>query len=253
MSGQGRPGQSKAKAPGGPELNNAGLGSFLHWMLSYVDEPDEPYVWFHSLERTNSHRIAPSPTLKCCGGVKNHCAWPQREPYVRSCYPRHHEPTFLLRPSPRVPPPQLCSLTPLFLLTSGTKYSGDSSRPSSPSLFQNTLSLPPTSSTTPTQFGTTCKHGDRREGDRSVTSPSPPARLLVSIPPVQLHVSQHLTTWRNLAAPELYHGAMGTPPSLCLESRELASAPPDCLPSSIVAAPGLNGFESTSWPVWTTY
>lgn len=111
----------------------------------------------------------------------------------------------------------------------------------------HTLSLPPTSSTTPTQFGTTCKHGDRREGDRSVTSPSPPARLPVFIPLVQLQISRHLTTL-NLAAPELCHGAMGHTPALCLETRELAPATPDRLPSSIVAASVLNGFESTSRP-----
>lgn len=54
--GQGRSEQSRAtqsSAAKGSELNNAGLGSYLprflgtwvlHWMLSYVDEPNEPYV-----------------------------------------------------------------------------------------------------------------------------------------------------------------------------------------------------------------
>lgn len=55
-AGQSRAEQSKAeqsRAAKGPELNNAGLGSYLprflgtwvlHWMLSYVDERNEPYV-----------------------------------------------------------------------------------------------------------------------------------------------------------------------------------------------------------------
>lgn len=82
---EGRAEQSKAVQPKkGPELDNAGLGSVrylqvgtdLHWMLSYVDEPDEtlrtkvPTVL--CLERQEFPQNAPSPTLKCCGGVKNH-------------------------------------------------------------------------------------------------------------------------------------------------------------------------------------
>ncbi|KAL2280920.1 hypothetical protein FJTKL_12227 [Diaporthe vaccinii] len=68
----------------------------------------------------------------------------------------------------------------------------------------------PRSITTPIPIGTSCKHGDRREGDRSVSSPSSPDGLPLPVPLLQLQLARPPTT-TGLTAPELYHRTFTVP------------------------------------------
>lgn len=115
-----RAGQWKAAQPEAQKLNNARLGSCsaLHWMLSYVDEPDEPSYCaclIPCLERHEFPQNAPSPTLKCCGGVKNHLRLATTGTLRSQLLPktsRAHLPTSLLESPSFVPNPSLSFLQP---------------------------------------------------------------------------------------------------------------------------------------------
>lgn len=118
-----RAGQWKAAQPEAQKLNNARLGSCsaLHWMLSYVDEPDEPYV------------LCLSHTLLGTARIPTECPLPHLEMLWRgkkSPAPGHNgNLTFaaatqdITSPPSYLPPrvPQLCS-QPLSLLLTTLKY-----------------------------------------------------------------------------------------------------------------------------------
>lgn len=129
----------QSSAAKGPELNNAGLGSHLPRYLG-TDCIGCCHTWMNPtnltycacarpcLERHEFPQNAPSPTLKCCGGVKNHLRLATTGTLRSQLLPktsRAHLPTSLLESPSFVPNPSL-------LPTSGTKHSGDSSRPSLP-------------------------------------------------------------------------------------------------------------------------
>lgn len=157
------------------------------------------------LERHEFPQNAPSPTLKCCGGVKNHLRLATTGTLRSQLLPktsRAHLPTSLLESPSFVPNPSL-------LLTPGTKHSGDSSRPPLPP-FLYTLSVLSLPSNTPILIGSSCKHGDRREGDRSVSFPSSPDGLPLPVPLLQLQLARPPTTM-SLTAPELYHRTFTVP------------------------------------------
>lgn len=143
-----------------------------------------PYLAWNG---TNSHRMhnAPSPTLKCCGGVKNHLRLATTGTLRSQLLPktsRAHLLTSLLESPSFVPNPSL-------LLTPGTKYSGDSSRPPYLRSFHSLSPSPSTSTTTPIPIGSIRKNGDRREGDRSVSFPSSPDGTTLPVPRLQLQLS----------------------------------------------------------------
>lgn len=201
-------------------MNQAKLRTLRTVLLPYLawDGPEFP-------------QNTPSPTLKCCGGVKNHLRLATTGTLRSQLLPktsRAHLPTSLLESPSFVPNPSL-------LLAPGTNCSGDLSRPSF-ALVPSTL--PPSHQPPPpprSQIGTTCKHGDRREGDRSVSSPSSPDGLPLPSPSPSSGCSCH----RPLRAMAL--AAFELPLPLCLKIRDGAPAFPDRLPCSIMAVPMLNG------------
>lgn len=211
-------------------------------MLSYVDEPNEPYV------------LCLCQTLLGTARIPTECPLPHLEMLWRgkkSPAPGHNgNLTFaaatqdITSPPSYLPPrvPQLCS-QPL----SPSKSQVRSTRETllGPPYLRSFYSLLPI---TTVPIGTSCKHGDRREGDRSVSSPSSPDGLPLPVPLLQLQLARptrYHELDRTRALPSHIHCA------LRLETQLLP--PPDRLPSSIVAVPVLNGsLESGSRPARTT-
>lgn len=171
----------------------------------------------------------PSPTLKCCGGVKNHLRLATTGTLRSQLLPktsRAHLPTSLLESPSFVPNPSL-------LPAPGTNCSGDLSRPSLPSFLPpsllpiNLLHYPDPRSEPPANMATEEKEiGQLALPPLLTESPSPsPSSGCSCHGPLRARAS---------AAFEL-------PLPLCLKIRDKAPTFPDRLPCSIMAVPILNG------------